>query len=1243
MNSGVQQVGGNALGRLARWVARGAAIAALATGLTAVSAQNFLVNKKFVNQVAPNTQVNDIGPGQTVLLEFNMFNASTGALVGNVTDSLPAGLTGDNTFVPIVTDFAGTVNGNGCSAAGATLNATASTITISNFTFPNTPAAGVNPDCRIYFRVIGNPSALPPGNTNVTNTVPAAQTSATGPGCTPCQSDPFSASLQVRPAIPATLGKSFGSSSIPVNGLTTLVITLTNNAPYPLTGVGLSDTLPAGVVPQNSPAPSTTCTATPAPTVSVAGQTVSMTGGRVPASGSCTVTVTVQGTTGGSFTNTIPVGNVTTNEGVSNTNVASAPITVRSDLTMEKTHDGSPLVVKQQGQLVITRVRFTNYDVAVTSTTLTDNLPAGLVLAANPGFLSYCGGTSTSAAGSSTFTVTGMTIPGANTGTGTPGTCDVYFNTVVTVSSGTITNTIPTTGVVGTTPAGPKSPVAATTATVTAQAATGPGGAPNGGNWGSLGVQKYFNTALGAYVNVDQGAPFWLVLSAINPGYDWRFSNGTLTDVLPLGLQVDVPAVPGGPAYTPVSGTDITYQNWNGSSNAGPNQTGSGSWYAGCANTGQLTVTRAANGQDTITYSGWTIKAMSELATGTGSNWYNSSCWVHLRVKGITPGAYVGGAAPNQPINTIPATTGATATAPDNSPITNANQTTAPVTILSEVGVNKTFNPHVLNGAGTRTTRLTVWLTNKAASPQTNAALTDTLPTSAGWTIVVATPANAATTCTGGTVTAAPGSGSVSIAGATIPAGSIATPGTCSFSVDIAVTSPAGDNGPIWNTIPPGALTTNTPNLTNIVKAEAALYTRQRNVVINKNFGNGGAAQGGQPVPLQIVVTGDAWQMGNLSFTDNLPTGVTVAPNPNISTTCRTIDLAAAPFVWTDTQIFRQSLTPPTITAVAGASSVAVSGIYFPGQSYIDNGMTGQINSCTINVDVVATTTGNKTNTIPAGAVTTDVGATNASPSSATLTVQPATRLVKAFNPTSVSAGTPFTLTFTVFNVNTSPQAGFSVSDTLPANISATSVASNTCGGTVSITGAGSTITLNGATNVGPDASCQFVLNMIGNTVGSYTNNTSNITASAPIIVDTTTTVTVTAPTLFDLTIAKAIDASTPAPYFPGVSQVKFNLTATNNGPGPSQQNIVVKDCLPTGLSYVSATGTGWSCVNNAGPITYGALTCSSEIVCTRNAGGTIASGGSANPIQVTANVTAAASGTLVNYAQVNPAAGETL
>ncbi len=1176
--------------------------------------QNFLVNKKFVDTAAPGgNQVNVLGPGQRSFLEFNLFNSASGALTANMTDALPGGMRGDPTFTPVVT-------GSGCSAAGATLTATAGTISITNFTLPNVPAAGTGPDCRVVFRVIGDPAGAG-GNSNVTNTVPAASTAATGPGG-PYQSDPFSASLQVLPVINASMSKAFSPATVPLNGTSSLSIVIGNNAQYPLNNVAISDSLPPGAVPTSGAA-----TSSCGGTATVSGQTVSLSGGTIPPGGSCTITVPVTGTTAGDKLNAIPASTLTTREGVTNDTPATAMLSVKDNLQIAKLHDYASSINLTQGEVFLTTISFTNNAGALTAATLRDQLPSGVVLADAPNFSSSCGGIFSGAPGTSLVNVTGMTIPAANLAGGTAGTCSVNFWTKIIAATGSLTNTIATSDV---TNAQGKVPEAPASAVVIASAAPGGTGAPGGGNWGYVDTYKDFVDANNQALSViDVNLPFWLRLGTYNPGYDWRFTNGVMTDVLPLGTQVDVAG--GSGMITLVNGIDVKYQTTpNGSAGAGPNNSTGPYDFSGCANTGTVTVTRSAAGQDTVTYSGFSTEKGS---VSQGGSWYSAGCWVSLRLKGVATGAYTGAVAPAKPINTIP-TNSVTFT----EPVTNPNAVTAPVTILSAIDLVKSFNPYVVNNGGGKT-RLTVFLTNKSASPEPGAAVTDVLPSGAV-TAVVATPPNATTTCTPGIVNATAGGLSVGITGATIPAGTLSNPGRCSFSVDVVVSGSADSN--IDNVIAPGALTSSTPGLVNIVEARGALATRSRGIILNKTFGNGGAAQGGQPVPLTITVTPDNFAMTNVGFVDTLPPGVTVAPVPNASTTCRTIDALTAPKRTSDGSIVNfPSTTPATVTVAAGGTTIALTKAYFVGVGNAAD--MGAYASCTVTVDVVAGTTGNKTNTIPSSNATNDQGATNISPSSATLTVQPNTQLVKAFAPANVAVGSPFTLTLTVFNVNVSPQADFFIIDTLPVNIVADSIASNSCGGTPTITSGGSVIDLPATgTLVGPDGRCDLVVNVRATATGAYTNDQNNLNVSSIINKTTSTTVNVNAPTVFDLSITKTLTSA--GPYSAGTSSATYSLVATNNGPGSAQERIVVSDCLPVGLSYTSATGTGWACVNNAGPITRGALTCSSEVVCTRGAGtGTILSAISASPITITAALAVGASGALTNYAKVAPAVGETL
>jgi hypothetical protein len=125
--------------------------------------------------------------------------------------------------------------------------------------------------------------------------------------------------------------------------------------------------------------------------------------------------------------------------------------------------------------------------------------------------------------------------------------------------------------------------------------------------------------------------------------------------------------------------------------------------------------------------------------------------------------------------------------------------------------VSKVFAPPVTTTDSSST--LTITLRNNNAAPATlTSALTDTLPSG----LVVATPANASTTC-GGTVTAAPGANSVVLdAGSTLPAGS-----SCTVSVSVKSEIP----GLYTNTIAVDALQTSNGN--NVASASASLVVSQ--------------------------------------------------------------------------------------------------------------------------------------------------------------------------------------------------------------------------------------------------------------------------------------------------------------------------------------------------------------------------------------------------------------------------------
>jgi hypothetical protein len=113
---------------------------------------------------------------------------------------------------------------------------------------------------------------------------------------------------------PPTISSQFTPASIGSGGTTALSFTITNpNASGTLNSVGFTDTLPPGVVVDNPNGLNGTCGSTSTITAVATSSTISLTGGKLAAEGSCTVQVSVTSTAPGNYQNS--TGAVTSAEG----------------------------------------------------------------------------------------------------------------------------------------------------------------------------------------------------------------------------------------------------------------------------------------------------------------------------------------------------------------------------------------------------------------------------------------------------------------------------------------------------------------------------------------------------------------------------------------------------------------------------------------------------------------------------------------------------------------------------------------------------------------------------------------------------------------------------------------------------------------------------------------------------------------------------------------------------------------
>jgi serine protease len=145
--------------------------------------------------------------------------------------------------------------------------------------------------------------------------------SSAGTAATACM-----APMTVTP-VPPTVSEAFAPASVAENAASTLTITFSNSNEFALTQSDFTETVPAQLSVQSSPAPTTTC-AGAAGTLTSSADTVTMAGANIPAKGSCSMTLSVKSAAAGNYTNSIAAHALSTGSGGGNAASASASVEV---------------------------------------------------------------------------------------------------------------------------------------------------------------------------------------------------------------------------------------------------------------------------------------------------------------------------------------------------------------------------------------------------------------------------------------------------------------------------------------------------------------------------------------------------------------------------------------------------------------------------------------------------------------------------------------------------------------------------------------------------------------------------------------------------------------------------------------------------------------------------------------------------------------------------------------------------
>ncbi len=274
------------------------------------------------------------------------------------------------------------------------------------------------------------------------------------------------------------------------------------------------------------------------------------------------------------------------------------------------------------------------------------------------------------------------------------------------------------------------------------------------------------------------------------------------------------------------------------------------------------------------------------------------------------------------------------------------------------------------------------------------------------------------------------------------------------------------------------------------------------------------------------------------TFSDTLPSGLQVAPTPNAGTTC---------------------LNSPNWAPAAGATTLnfgTVTSATIPARSGLTYG------SCTVRVDVVATTAGPHIN-VSGFLSTTQTGTNYGSGGTATasLTGLVAPGITKIFSANPVLVNNYSTLTFTITNPNpNNTLESVAFSDTYPANLFNTNpaVTTNSCGGAVTAANGGGSVSLSGG-SITAGSSCTVTVRVVSAVAGNYDNTSGTVSAMVNGVTLTGNTAgnrLVVWPAHPGLTLLKQISTSPTGPWttFVGVpdgTPVYYRFTIENTGDVP--------------------------------------------------------------------------------------------
>ena len=969
-----------------------------------------------------------------------------------------------------------------------------------------------------------------------------------------------------------TLGKAFSPTALAINQNTVLTLTLTNpNTAHTLSGIAVSDTLPAGLVFASPTGAATTC---PGAVLIAASGTISISGATLTAGQSCTVTVNVTSSTNGVYSNT--TGTVSSgNGGIGLT--ASASVTFSPKPTISKSFSVSS--IPRNGTATLSFTITNNTAAAITGVTFSDTYPANLVNAAVLNLTNTCGGTITAVAGGGSLSLAGGGIAVAG------GTCSISI-VVTSATAGAYANTTSGVDSVESTPAGP----ASNTATLTVLA--GPT------------VAKAFSPT-----NIGKGQTSRLTVTLTNPN-TLAITGAAFTDTYPANVTTaatpnaattcasgSVSSLPGSfslsGATIPASGSctvsiDVTsnvvnlagYVNTLAAGAVTTTNAGSSTAPASATlivstptvdksftfnpATGIATMNFTISNNDVVaaTNISFTDLFPANMVTdnppnatavpcGAGSSiqsWNGVTAGTLTATGGdpgiqLTAGQLAAGTSCTFSINMTVNALGVFNNQTSNSTGSYGTGSASNVATWIAPSVNKMFSPRILGPSDV--SRLTITITNPSPTTTlTGLTISDTYPTTAtklaGGTLAAAltSPTPAVTNTCGGTVTA-------TATGVSLSGGTLAPGASCSIGVDVIgtnttpaiyvnTTGKAAATQGIGVTSSDSLIITDKPTitksfLTSPVTLTAGTASSVMRIVIENNSG--------------VNITA-------VSFSDTFPTSpaqMALASPLTVVNGCG----------GTLTDIAGGALA-------AGSTSIKLTG----------GAITAAAPTCTIDVTVAVTTPGSYDNTTTGATSSANTVVGSVSNTATLVAYLSAPTVTKSFATTGFQVNGTNKLTITLTNPNASAITGVTFTDTYPANMfnAALPNLTNSCttGANTAAAGA-STISWTGGT-IPASGSCTLTVDLTATAVGLYTNTMAiGAVTSANANAGPAAAVTASATAYLPPTLSKAFGAATLASGGSTTLSLTLANPATNTAPITGVQ---VDDTFPTGLTLKDTTFT---------------------------------------------------------------------